>query len=64
MTSSEQGQIVQYLLSGDTTIYTVNASKAPLAIFLEKGDAITAEVQLLDNGTATVEEIEIEGLSE
>ncbi|MFD2655985.1 DNA-binding protein [Gracilibacillus thailandensis] len=64
VTSSEQGQIVQFLLTDDSTIYTVNASKSPLAIFLEKGDSIDAEVQMLDNGTATVEELLIEELTE
>ncbi|WP_208586321.1 DNA-binding protein [Gracilibacillus suaedae] len=64
VTSSEQGQIVQFLLTDDTTIYTVNASKAPLAIFLEKGDNIEAEVQILDNGTATVEELVINELTQ
>ncbi|WP_163579465.1 DNA-binding protein [Gracilibacillus saliphilus] len=64
VTSSEQGQIVQFLLTDDATIYTVNASKSPLAIFLEKGDSIDAEVQILDNGTATVEELVIEELTE
>ncbi|WP_229720202.1 DNA-binding protein [Oceanobacillus neutriphilus] len=62
--STEQGQIIQFLLEDDTTIYTVNASKAPLAIFLEQGDNIEAEAQLLDNGTATIEVMEIEGLTE
>ncbi|SFM02488.1 hypothetical protein SAMN04487943_106255 [Gracilibacillus orientalis] len=64
VTSSDQGQVVQFLLTNDATIYTVNASKSPLAIFLEKGDSINAEVQLLDNGTATVEELTIEGLTQ
>ncbi|WP_058306898.1 hypothetical protein [Gracilibacillus massiliensis] len=64
VTSTEQGQVVQFLLNGDQTIYTVNASSSPLSIFLEKGDTIRAEVQTLDNGTATVEEIEIEGLTQ
>ncbi|QGH34285.1 DNA-binding protein [Gracilibacillus salitolerans] len=64
VTSSEQGQVVQFLLTNDATIYTVNASKSPLTIFLEKGDSIDAEVQILDNGTATVEEITIEGLTQ
>lgn len=64
VTSTEQGQMVQFLLTNDQTIYTLNASKAPLSIFLEKGDMITAQVQLLDNGTATVEEIQIKSLTE
>ncbi|SHM90859.1 US12 family protein [Gracilibacillus kekensis] len=64
VTSTEQGQVVQFLLTGDSTIYTVNASTSPLSIFLEKGDTIRAEVQTLDNGTATVEEIKIEGLTQ
>lgn len=62
--STEQGQVVQFLLENDTTIFTVNASKAPLAIFLQEGDKIKAEVQLLDNGTAALETIAIEGLTE
>ncbi|WP_066192654.1 MFS transporter [Gracilibacillus timonensis] len=62
--STEQGQIVQFLIEDDTTIYTVNASKVPLAIFLQQGDGIQAEAQVLDNGTATIETMEIEGLTE
>ncbi|SER99195.1 hypothetical protein SAMN04487944_114115 [Gracilibacillus ureilyticus] len=64
VTSTEQGQVVQFLLQADQTIYTVNASNVPLAIFLEKGDKITAEVNMLDNGTATVETMKIEGLTQ
>ncbi len=36
VTSTEQGQMVQFLLTNDQTIYTVNASKAPLSIFFRK----------------------------
>lgn len=64
VSSTEQGQVVQFLLEEDTTIYTVNSSKVPLAIFLEQGDNIEAEAQMLDNGTATIEAMEIEGLAE
>ncbi|UOQ48083.1 DNA-binding protein [Gracilibacillus caseinilyticus] len=64
VTSTEQGQVVQFLLTDNSTIYSVNASKAPMAIFLEQGDRINAEVKVLDNGTATVEEMTIEGLSQ
>ncbi|MFD1067531.1 DNA-binding protein [Oceanobacillus locisalsi] len=64
ISSTEQGQMVQFLLEDDTTIYTVNSSKVPLAIFLEQGDHIDAEAQLMDNETATIEEMEIEGLTE
>ncbi|MFC4404785.1 DNA-binding protein [Gracilibacillus xinjiangensis] len=64
VTSTEQGQVVQFLLEGDQTIYSVNGSNVPLAIFLQKGDRIRAEVSILDNGTATVETMEIEGLTQ
>ncbi|RCW71905.1 APC family permease [Saliterribacillus persicus] len=63
VTSTDEGQIVQYLLEEDSTIYVVNASKAPYAIFLQSGDEIQAQVQLLENGTATVESISIEGIT-
>ncbi|UOQ85363.1 DNA-binding protein [Gracilibacillus salinarum] len=64
VTSTDQGQVVQFLLTDNRTIYSVNASKAPMAIFLKQGDRINAEVRVLDNGTATVEELTIDGLSQ
>ncbi|KAB8131314.1 DNA-binding protein [Gracilibacillus oryzae] len=63
VTSTDQGQVVQFLIDGDQTIYSVNGSKVPLAIFLEKGDQVSAEVRILDNGTAIVNSMEIEGLT-
>ncbi|OQM44712.1 DNA-binding protein [Anoxybacillus sp. UARK-01] len=63
VTSSEKGQVVYFLLENDTTIYIVNASKFPLSIFLEKGDRIKARAQVLDNETATIEDLTIEGLT-
>ncbi len=64
VTSTDKGQVVQFLLENDATIYTVNASNHPLAIFLQQGDTVNVSVNLLDNGTATVEEMKIEQLEE
>ncbi|KGX91124.1 membrane protein [Pontibacillus halophilus JSM 076056 = DSM 19796] len=64
VTSTEARQSVQFLLDGDTTIYTVNTSKAPLAIFLKEGDSVEMKARIRDNGTGTVEEMTIEGLND
>ncbi|MGI8316303.1 DNA-binding protein [Halobacillus mangrovi] len=64
VTSTEARQSVQFLLQGETTIYTVNTSKAPLAIFLKEGDKVEMQARIRDNGTATVEEMQIEGINQ
>ncbi|MFD1850429.1 DNA-binding protein [Oceanobacillus bengalensis] len=64
VTTQDTGQLVQFLLIGDKTIYTVNSSKAPLSVFLQRGDRIELEANILDNGTAIVENLAIEGLAE
>ncbi|ENH97139.1 nucleic acid binding protein [Gracilibacillus halophilus YIM-C55.5] len=64
VTSTEEGQMVQFLLENDQTIYTVNASTVPRAIFLSSGDMIEAQVQEMDGNTATVEEMTIDQLTE
>ncbi|RLL40379.1 DNA-binding protein [Oceanobacillus piezotolerans] len=64
VTTKDTSQLVQFLLVGDKTIYTVNSSKAPLSVFLQRGDHINLEANILDNGTAIVETITIEGLTE
>jgi len=63
VTTQDTGQLVQFLLVDDQTIYTINSSKAPLAIFLQQGDTVTVEANVLDNGTAIVETMEIEGIN-
>ncbi|CDQ21425.1 hypothetical protein SAMN05192559_11044 [Halobacillus karajensis] len=63
VTSTDSRQSVQFLLEGETTIYTVNTSKAPLAIFLQEGDRVTIQARVRENGTATVEEMQIEGVN-
>ncbi|WP_087975178.1 DNA-binding protein [Oceanobacillus rekensis] len=63
ITNQETGQLIQFLLAGDQTIYTLNSSKAPLAVFLQQGDTVQFDVNVLDNGTAIVEMLEIEGLN-
>lgn len=63
VTSTDSRQSVQFLLEGETTIYTVNTSKAPLAIFLQDGDAVDLQARIRENGTATVEELQIEGIN-
>ncbi|SDL75821.1 DNA-binding protein [Sediminibacillus halophilus] len=62
VTSTASGQSVQFILKDDTTIYTVNASKAPLAIFLQQGDVVEMEVKIRDNDVGTVEQISIASL--
>ncbi|UOQ44529.1 DNA-binding protein [Halobacillus salinarum] len=62
VTSTEKRQAVQFLLEGDTTIYTVTVSKAPLSIFLQKGDQVEMQVQVRGNQTATVDKMTIQAL--
>lgn len=64
VTSTDERQSVQFLLKGETTIYTVTTSKAPLAIFLKEGDQVELEARVRENSTATVEEMKIKGISE
>ncbi|OZU87712.1 DNA-binding protein [Virgibacillus indicus] len=64
VTTQDKTQIVQFLLNGDKTIYTINSGKAPLAIFLQEGDSVQLEANLRDNGTGIVETIEIDGLTQ
>ncbi|MCA0984969.1 DNA-binding protein [Halobacillus yeomjeoni] len=64
VTSTDERQAVQFLLKGETTIYTVTTSKAPLAIFLKEGDEVDLKARIRQNGTATVEEMSIKGISE
>ncbi|PAV28085.1 DNA-binding protein [Virgibacillus profundi] len=63
VTTQDKSQIVQFLLNGDKTIYTINSGKAPLSIFLKEGDSVQLEANIRDNGTGIVERIEIEGLT-
>lgn len=63
VTSRESGQVVQFLLENDKTIYTVHGSNAPLAIFMKAGDQVQLKVKTRPNGTSTVEEITIKGLT-
>lgn len=62
VTSTEQGQAVQFLLQNDKTIYTVNASKFPHAIFLQPNDEIEAEILVIDDNNATIETLKVKGL--
>lgn len=64
VTSTEQGQAVQFLLENDQTIYTINASKFPHAIFLQPTDKVEAEVLVIDENNATIEALKVEGLVE
>ncbi|WP_106494626.1 DNA-binding protein [Lentibacillus sp. Marseille-P4043] len=64
VTTQKAGQVVQFLLKGDKTIYTINVGKAPLALFLREGDNVKMEANIRDNGTGIVDSIEIEGLTE
>ncbi|WP_112181288.1 MULTISPECIES: DNA-binding protein [Paraliobacillus] len=62
--TTDTSQVVQFLLDGEETIYTINASNQPLAVFLQEGDEVTMQVKVRDEQTATVEEMTIEGLTE
>lgn len=64
VTTQNNGQVVQFLLKGDNTIYTITAGKAPLALFLQAGDKVQLEANIRDNGTGIVDTISIEGLTE
>ncbi|ASN06927.1 DNA-binding protein [Virgibacillus necropolis] len=64
VTTQNNGQVVQFLLKGDKTIYTITAGKAPLALFLQAGDNVQLEANIRDNGTGIVETISIDGLTE
>ena len=63
VTSQKDTQVIQFLLEGDKTIYTITAGKAPLALFLQEGDNVQLEANIRDNGTGIVETISIEGLT-
>lgn len=63
VTNGESGQVVQFLLIGDKTLYTFQASKEPLAVFLQRGDRVTLDASILDENAALVEGITIEGLT-
>ncbi|WP_117169244.1 DUF2304 domain-containing protein [Paraliobacillus sediminis] len=62
--TNETSQVVQFLLEGEETIYRLNASNQPLAVFLQEGDEVIMQVKVRDEQTATVEEMSIEGLTE
>ncbi|WP_099157649.1 ECF transporter S component [Virgibacillus ndiopensis] len=65
VTTQKNGQqVVQFLLKDDKTIYTINAGKAPLALFLQSGDNVELEANIRDNGTGIVDTISIKGLTE
>ncbi|WP_042225050.1 DNA-binding protein [Oceanobacillus manasiensis] len=64
VSNQDSGQVVQFLIEGDTTIYNVNSGKAPLSIFLQPGDNVSLEANIRDNNTGIVESIDIEGLTE
>lgn len=64
VTNGESGQVVQFLFIGDKTIYTFQASKEPLAVFLQRGDRVELEASILDDNAALVEKITIEGLTD
>ncbi|WP_077324520.1 Yip1 family protein [Virgibacillus siamensis] len=64
VTSTQKtGQVIQFILKNDQTIYTINAGKEPLALFLQSGDKVTFEALVRENGTGIVETIEIKGLT-
>ncbi|GGB50708.1 DNA-binding protein [Virgibacillus dakarensis] len=64
VTTQKAGQVIQFLLKGDKTVYTINAGKAPLSLFLQQGDKVKLKANIRDNGTGIVDTIEIEGLTE
>lgn len=64
VSNQNNGQVVQFLIKDDNTIYNVSSGKSPLAIFMQPGDNVSFEANIRDNGTGIVESIEIEGLTE
>lgn len=62
--SNEKSQVVQFLLEGDQTVYTISATNQPLAVFLKEGDQVTMQVKIRDQQTGMVEKMTIEGLTE
>lgn len=62
--TNETSQVVQFLLDGEETIYTLNASNQPLAVFLQEGDEVIMQVKVRNEQTANVEEMSIKGLTE
>lgn len=64
VSTSDNIQIVQFILKNDPIIYTVNTTIEPKAIFLNKGDTVNMEVKIRDGATGSVESIEIEGLTD
>ncbi len=62
--TQKSGQVIQFLLKDDQTIYTVNAGKEPLALFLQAGDNVELKANIRDNGTGIVDSIEIDQLME
>src|SRR5699024_6582208 len=62
-TTQKNGQVMQFLLKDDEVIYSVNAGKEPLTIFLQKNDEVNREANSRENNVGVVENINIRGLS-
>ncbi|SDC70321.1 hypothetical protein SAMN05421663_103400 [Terribacillus halophilus] len=55
---------IQFLLTDQDVIYSINATDAPYAIFLKEGDQVSFEAAMHDGAkSATIEQISIEGLN-
>src|SRR5699024_9849022 len=63
VTTQKNGQVIQFLLKDDDVIYSVNAGKEPLALFLQKNDEVNFEANIRENNVGVVENINIKGLS-
>ena len=63
VTTQKNGQVIQFLLKDDDVIYSVNAGKEPLALFLQKDDEVNLEANIRENNIGVVENIKIKGLS-
>ncbi|WP_079708522.1 DNA-binding protein [Paraliobacillus ryukyuensis] len=63
VTSTEDVQIVRFLLENDPVIYTVSTTIEPKAIFMTSGDDVELQAKIRDEATGSVESIEIEGLT-
>lgn len=64
VTTQKNGQVIQFLLKNDKTIYSVNAGNSPLALFLMQGDEVEFEANIRENNVGVVDELNIKGLSE
>jgi hypothetical protein len=63
VTNNGDETVVNFLLDGDKLVYKIQADQAPQAIFLQKGDDVSFEANVLPNATTiTLDDITIKAL--